>query len=364
MEKDNKIAVKNNRISYFDLLKAVAIILVIYVHYPWISESKLSNITMIITIIAVPIFFMINGALLLKSKFELKKHMKKILSLILGLIIWKLLILTYCLMSRKVYLSDFQAIDILYYFISQANLTNVPSEHLWFLYSLIRIYIIFPFIKIALDYDKKYLKYILIFSFIFSFGIEFFNEIFMIMNKYLAIPKIDFTFFSNSFSIITKDLNYIFLFCLGYYLHEKYYQVKASKKILIFYLLLYIFGLALIIISRYLQVGSFLDGGYERINNDYCKMGNLIMCVSVFIFFSRIEIKENRVTKFIGSRTINIYMIHMLILAVVSKYIFPLINLRGVKINIFKTIIVLLISIGITELLKLIKPIKKILNLS
>ena len=54
----------NSRINYFDVLKTICIFLVIFVHYPWISESKWANLSMIITIIAVPLFFMINGALL------------------------------------------------------------------------------------------------------------------------------------------------------------------------------------------------------------------------------------------------------------------------------------------------------------
>lgn len=57
----------NNRVNYFDVLKTICIFLVIFVHYPWISESKCSNLSMIITIIAVQLFFMINGVFLLEK---------------------------------------------------------------------------------------------------------------------------------------------------------------------------------------------------------------------------------------------------------------------------------------------------------
>lgn len=63
----------NSRINYFDVLKTICIFLVIFVHYPWISESKWANLSMIITIIAVPLFFMINGALLLEKEIFDKK---------------------------------------------------------------------------------------------------------------------------------------------------------------------------------------------------------------------------------------------------------------------------------------------------
>ena len=68
MQASNILKSQNKRIGYFDLLKTISIFLVIYVHYPWISTSKGSNLTMIMTIIAVPLFFMINGALLLGKR--------------------------------------------------------------------------------------------------------------------------------------------------------------------------------------------------------------------------------------------------------------------------------------------------------
>ena len=68
----------NNRVNYFDVLKMICIFLVIFVHYPWISESKCSNLSMIITRIAVPLFLVINGALLLgKETFDKKNIIKR-----------------------------------------------------------------------------------------------------------------------------------------------------------------------------------------------------------------------------------------------------------------------------------------------
>ena len=58
------------RINYFDVLKALSIIFVIYLHYPWTSASWGTNITMMICYIAVPLFLMINGTLILNKKIN------------------------------------------------------------------------------------------------------------------------------------------------------------------------------------------------------------------------------------------------------------------------------------------------------
>lgn len=68
---------ENKRIVYFDVLKFIAIFLVVYVHYAWISTSYSSNIAMILTTTAVPIFFCVNGALMLKKNLIKRHYLKK-----------------------------------------------------------------------------------------------------------------------------------------------------------------------------------------------------------------------------------------------------------------------------------------------
>ena len=84
------------------------------------------------------------------------------------------------------------------------------------------------------------------------------------------------------------------------------------------------------------------------------------MTSSIFILFSQIPFKENKIITYIGSRTINIYYLHMIIVGYAYTYILPyFITLTGMKLNLIRTILVLSISIGITELLKKVKSIKK-----
>lgn len=361
----NLLNLPNKRIGYLDLLKTISIFLVIYVHYPWISNSKGSNLTMIMTIIAVPLFFMVNGALLLgKKNFNIKEHYKKLMWIIVGTISWKFLILFICLITKRVDILNFSVMEIFNYLFTAENLLDVPAEHLWFMYVLIRIYIIYPFIRLAFEKDNKYLKYILLYSFIFSFGIELLNMAFFTFSGKGVMDKL--SGITSTFSPI-NDLTYITYFILGYILHNKFYKeqnVFEIKKIIL-PIFIYLFGLMLVLVARYVQVGTLLDGAYQRIHSDYTKMGDLIMTCAVFILFCKIPIKENKFINFIGSRTINIYYVHMILLAYSATYLLPLFNKWvGFKLNFIRTIIILGISIIITEIMKKIKPLKKILYLS
>lgn len=320
---------------------------------------------MIMTIIAVPLFFMINGALLFsKENFDIKSHYKKLIWIIIGTISWKILILFICLITKRVNIINFSLTDIFNYIFTSKNLQSVPAEHLWFMYSLIRIYIVYPFIRLAFEKNKNYLKYILIFTFLFSFGIELLNMTFFTFSGKEVIDK--FSGISDTFSPIT-DLTYMTYFILGYLLHNKFFNKEKAWKIdkIILLIIIYTAGLLIVLFARYVQIGSLLNGKYQRINADYTQTGNLIMTSAIFILFSGLSLKENKFINFIGKRTINIYYIHMILVAYISTYILPLLEQwKGVVINTIRTIIVLVISICITELLKKIKIVKRILNLS
>lgn len=57
-----------SRIQSFDFLKAIAMFLVVFCHYTTLSESFMCNAGMTLCFIGVPIFFMVNGALLFSKR--------------------------------------------------------------------------------------------------------------------------------------------------------------------------------------------------------------------------------------------------------------------------------------------------------
>lgn len=353
----------NNHINYFDILKTLSIICVIYLHYPWISTSSFSNVSMLISLIAVPIFFMVNGALLLNKELNLKKHYKKMLIFLFSLIIWKALILILCIIFDIVDFSSLKLYEVVLSLFSNYNIKGVPTEHLWFMYSLIKLYFVVPFLSLFISKYKKYLKYMIVICLIFTFGFELIDFIFIALQKIFNLEYLNFKLINLDFNPMSESRT-ITYFLIGYYLHEKYYnkEIKFSNRILL--LIFFTLGLFMLIFVRYIQTGNLLSGPYVRLNNDYTKVGTLLMATSIFAFFATLKLNYNKYLNYISSRTINIYYIHMFIAKILVIYLHPLMNIYGTKANIIKTFIIFILSIIVTELLKKIKIIKRVLNLS
>lgn len=354
---------EKERIIYFDILKIISIICVIYLHYPWISQSPSSNITMLICLFAVPIFFMVNGALVMSKTINIKRHYKQIGKYFLMLIIWKTItILLFCSINQ-INLFDYEFHKIFLTIFSNYNLPGIPTEHLWFLYALIKLYLIVPFISIFIEKYDNSLKYIILVCFLLSFGIESISFLNIVLNKFYSISIIDINYINLSYNPLTicRDITY---FLLGYYLHKKYYKQKLSNRSIIFLILLFLFGLGLLIFARYVQTDMLITGAYVRIKNDYSKIGTLIMSISLFVMATYIPNKKVKIINFLGKRTLNIYLIHMIICKLLVMYVAPVLKIYGSKGNIIKTFLVLLISIIVTELLKKIKIVNKLLLLT
>ena len=354
---------KEKRINYFDIIKTISIFFVVYLHYPWISGSIGSNTSMLICYTSVPLFFMVNGALLLNKPFDMKKHILKIKRILINMFFWKLLILTICLITKFVFLKDYRPMDLFFYLFVEWYIKDVPAEHIWFMYTLIKIYIMYPMIQFLFQNKKVYLKYILIFCLIFGFGIELINDIILVLNKIFDIGIVSFDGFINSYSPFGYLCPFISYFVLGYYIHKKYYNNKISRLNIFLLCILFFIGLCLLFVTRWVQTGNILYGDYQVLNNVYSKLGTFIMSCSSFILISRIKIKNSKVFNYIGSNTIGIYYVHMIIASYLSRYFLGyFVGYYGMKLNFLRTIFVFFVSIVFVELFKKIPFVKRIVE--
>lgn len=152
---------KNRRIDYCDYLRTLAVISVILIHV--VSNFRDMYVTQnlfyyffftlfrTLASFAVPMFFMFTGIFLLNNKkdnnyFEfVKKIIKK---LILPLLIISIIYYLYdCLVSISISFSLKNFIINLY--------SNSIKYHLWYMYSIILIYFLIPFIKIGIQRMKQ-----------------------------------------------------------------------------------------------------------------------------------------------------------------------------------------------------------------
>lgn len=151
-----------SRVQYLDILKAIAIFLVVFCHFVLLPQTIAANILMCACWMAVPTFFMVNGALLFTRPLNTKKHLVKMLSVYLVLVVWKLIyMLTIPLMTGlcadgtpvTVLLADYGINSILNYLFLFGELPGIINGHLWFIDALLAVYLVFPLLRIVYDYS-------------------------------------------------------------------------------------------------------------------------------------------------------------------------------------------------------------------
>ena len=147
------------RIVAFDLAESLAIFMACSLHYPlFVEGSFAAEIWQLLCIGAVPAFFMINGCLLFSRPFDMKKHVRRIVNIILGLLFWKTLILLAFIVFGFADMALFNPETIVSYYFTAAKIGDLPTAHMWFMYALLAIYILFPMLKMA--YEGGLRKYI------------------------------------------------------------------------------------------------------------------------------------------------------------------------------------------------------------
>lgn len=171
-----------------DLLRVLSMFLVIVIHvsnYYCRANDDISPVSFYIAIVynilarvAVPIFFMISGALLLNREYDEKKNNQRIFRMVVVLVVSTIVYLIWD--QYYLHKTITNSIEILF----------IPERKmLWFLYVMIGLYIALPFIKVMVDHmdeklDKKFLCLWLFFNgflytvkYFFSFDLKYFVPI-------------------------------------------------------------------------------------------------------------------------------------------------------------------------------------------
>ena len=300
--------IRERKVS-FDLLKVLACLSVIIIHVcayilnKYSVETinyKLANTYACLAHWAVGVFVMISGMFLLTKPITLKKLYKHYV-LRIGVIY--LFVSLFYKISRF-YMDGGHSISISNLFgMFIRSLAGVSELHLWYLYMLIPLYMLYPILyKIVKKFTRKELKYTLIVLFILS-SIPF------SINEILGLLRVDFRI-----SIELKLSIYIFYFLSGYYLYK--YNLSKIKSIILIslipissFLTVYLSNLRAMQI-KYFSL-SFIN--YESVNI-------VVLTLGIFYLFKyiqeRIEFSEisSKAICTLSSCTFGIYLFHMLVM--------------------------------------------------
>lgn len=286
------------RIFYYDVLRAIAIIAVIICHVDHFFGSLTTPTQVLAQMtfhdignIGVPIFLMLSGALLLNREYpSLEKFIKhRFARIIYPFIFWVILIL------GQLYLHGYNTKFIWSVFIGEPSIT-------WYIWTLIGIYLFIPvlnsFIK---EYKIKGAEYFLV--------IWFFT---MILKTFNAYPL--WTYFN-----LDMFASFIGYPILGYWLANKEFNLNDKKLCIIGFIIL-IISLIVFVYLDYTKVSIIR---YENLPNMFMGVGLFIfiMCLDRLNKFNRI--KDNFIGKAILSLSVcsyGMYFSHVIVVKALSYH--------------------------------------------
>ncbi|WP_407377385.1 acyltransferase [Methanobrevibacter sp.] len=294
------MAVKKERIFYYDLLRAFAIIAVIICHVDFYFGPLNTPFEVIAQLtfhdigrIGVPIFLMISGALLLNRDYSnlgdfLKRRFARI---IYPFIFWIILIT----------LTNF------YFHKPYSYMWNVfignPSI-MWYFWTLIGIYLAIPIINIFIkEYGETGCKYFL--------AIWIITIILNTFNMYPLFPYFKLDYFAG----------FIGYPVLGYYLSTKKFSYSNRK--------MWIVGLLILLISLGIFVAYTYSNSFPSVEVMYQNILVAGMGIGMYLFIEYLDkenkfnsIKNNAIGKTISSISLcsyGMYFSHVIIIMFMSK---------------------------------------------
>lgn len=144
------------RVVGYDIIKCIAMFFVVMLHYSFYtkfySDGLAGTAITVLCVVCVPLFFAVNGALLLPRDMNTVKHYRKTLNIIIVVTIWKLLAATFFTLvdgSHPVTLKN------LAIFLLGGGFGDYPTGYFWFMNALIAVYLVLPVMKMAFDAEQK-----------------------------------------------------------------------------------------------------------------------------------------------------------------------------------------------------------------
>lgn len=356
---------EKKRYANIDLLKTIAILMVIVVHSQvfntnFISNFQISSIfqyALRIVTEGVPIFILVNGFLLInKKEFDLRKHINKTIKIFLLLILWSL-ILT---ISIKLIWKEPLNINEIIKNIFATDINNKHTGVLWFLQNLIALYLIYPILKITYDTNKKVYNYIFVVLLINTILVNMLSLISNIIETQIPFTYINvLNNYISKFQILTNR-NFLIFFMLGGYLYEnkeKFAEKKVRYKWIIIGIISWIIALVYAIIISKLQGKIYPD------NFNYNTAFMLLIMIGIFSMTIKYQDNNrwyNKLIKCISINSLGIYFLHIIIIRLINE-LYTETNTILFKIS--KVVITLILSLGLTLIIKKIPKAKEIVEI-
>ena len=309
MTQDHSIPIQK-RAVHFDLVRFIATFIVVQLHVatPWLwRETDVDSGFWLICLVfdtfgrvGVPIFLMISGALLLSKEESYPSFFKKrFVRVLLPLIFWTI-VYEIKIVADHHYLHGGVSWNTLFS-VMKNPIVGPVYDHLWFLYMIVGMYLVTPFLRRVIPVLRKQDLYYLLGLWIFS------NVILPLVYNYTTIKL------GLNIPVVTSYLGF---YVLGYYLMQYQFNLKQIKIAWITFVSSYIINIFLVWLDSHQH--KTVDIFYLS----HHRPGIFVQAVSAFILlehyamkaFAKFSEKKYKILAYLGGVTFGIYLLHPLII--------------------------------------------------
>lgn len=318
---------KTNRIAYLDVLKGVSMFFVIYCHSVLLAyHSVVGNLMMTIAWGAVPCFVMTSGAVLHQSKhFTWQKHGKRLGTMYMTLVCWRLLYLAVYRIAGKITGISFWA-GVKYLFFLQ-DYEGVDTGVMWYMIAYLGLMIVYPityFLFTGGTWGRQIAFFVMILSGLTGILFPSVNWLVGQITHGRELPLQVW----NSILTFGNNNNLLFYFLLGAFLleYQQHTDRRGCGQIYKWRLplsgLCLLIGLMGLVFIKYRETGlliwgdTYLSFGYVRLSTALVTIGLYGICES--LFSDRENLASKIIGEYIGQNTLGIYYLHYILLAVFS----------------------------------------------
>lgn len=278
---------KKERKLYLDLLRIIAILFVIYNHtsekgyylYAFDCSMPFKIIYMstgALIAVAVPIFFMISGSLLIPKEESIKDlYLKRVLRMVIVLVVFS--VMQYLFQG----IINNEALSIQFFF--KNTLTNNIIPAYWYLYAYIAYLICLPFLrKLAKNMTNKEFKYLFL--------------MFLIIEG--ALSLVLFILYQggyNSFFVIPFFNRVVIYPLLGYYMEYRVEDNKYNIKGMFMWI-----GLMILVIALIVGMSLYRNLPYEEFtiyDKGLFTTGFTIILDAGLFYIAKLLFKDRKVPK-------------------------------------------------------------------
>ncbi len=308
-----------NRTLYFDLLRIVATFAVVLIHCCTNSIANRTvdvywhslNVYDSISRFAVPVFFMISGALFLDKSRDIPIktiYSKYILRLLTAFVFWSVFYACFTAFLKSSFsLGSFLKSTVSGYY------------HMWFIPAMIGIYILLPLIKKVTESDTLTRYFLII-----SLALLIIPKFVVLVLRYTGNTAL--VFLGDSISSVISDLklnplnSYAFYFVLGHFLHT----TDLSKKFRITSCLLGIAGFVGVICIT--AILSIKNGKLNERVYSYTNVLVFLQAQGLFVLAKglptyKVNSKAQNLIGKLSKYTFGCYLIHPLLINLYETYV-------------------------------------------